>query len=287
MKSPLFFYKFVPFNRKDILENGLIRFTPAKDFNDPFELTPTLTSLSSDYLEYFASLDEKERNEIEFNNNDYEYSEERNNKIEEKKKLFNKKINQIGVLSLSSNLKIDQLLTVTVPSKDDPRTNLTMWSHYADSHNGFVIEFKKDFIQGVDIKEVHYTENRDFLTFEDIDGNNFDNLFYKKSIEWKYEQEYRAILPLHKAEKIEEHAHLFKIDKSQINSITFGCKTSKENKDIIKKIIKEDTEYSNVAFNHSYLNEEGYFLNFYGEYGKWTNNPKFGPKALAVQKKEF
>ena len=200
--KPLFFYKFVPFERKDILDNGMIRFTPAKDFNDPFELQPTITTYSSNFIEYMVSLSAEERQNLKVEDNDYEYSQERFNLLPNKKSLLNKKINKIGILSLSSNLNINQFLTATMSEKNDPRTNLIMWSHYADSHKGFVVEFKWDFIEGIDIQKVEYSEERDILTYEDIDNNNFDKLFFKKSIEWAYEQEYRVILNLNKADKI-------------------------------------------------------------------------------------
>jgi len=213
--KPLFFYKFVPFERKNILENGMVRFTPAKDFNDPFELQPTITPCSLVWIEYFVNLNDSERGNIKFNDSDYSYSTKRFELLSEKKNLLNKKINEIGILSLSSNSNINQFLTVSIPEKNDPRTNLIMWSHYADSHKGFIIEFREDFIEGIDIQKVEYSDERDIITFEDIDNNNFDKLFFKKSLEWFYEQEYRAILKLDDADKItDDNIHLFEFDKS-------------------------------------------------------------------------
>lgn len=54
-----------------------------------------------------------------------------------------------------------------------------MWSHYADSHKGFVIEFDRDFIDDIGIKKVEYCSHRDYLTFEDIDQNRFGKVFLK------------------------------------------------------------------------------------------------------------
>src|SRR4030067_3394443 len=39
-------YKYVPFERKDILENCLVRFTQPGDFNDPFEMRPSFDLMS-------------------------------------------------------------------------------------------------------------------------------------------------------------------------------------------------------------------------------------------------
>lgn len=287
MNKPLFFYKFVSFERKDILENGLIRFAPIGEFNDPFELEPTITSISRGYITYWLNLSDSEKKEISYSDECYEYSRSRFDLIESYKEKYRSKIGKYGILSLSTNNEINQFITVSVPDKKDPRTNILMWSHYAESHRGFVIEFKRDFIEGLSIKAVAYSNERDYLTFEDIDENKFDHIFYKKSNEWEYEQEFRGILPLEKAKQIiDGKHHLFEIKKSHINSITFGCTMSKENKDLIIELIRSDDAFKNVQFNHAQLNEDGFFLNFYFDNGRITNDPLFtGRKTIPMQKK--
>lgn len=141
MKNPLSFFKFVSFERKDILENGKIRFAPIGEFNDPFELEPVVTPLSRRYIEYVKSLPEDDWNQIEFSDEDRKFSSEREAQLGVYKKIYKEKVKDYGVLSLTSNADINQLLSVCVPEKKDPRTNILMWSHYANSHSGFVIEF--------------------------------------------------------------------------------------------------------------------------------------------------
>jgi hypothetical protein len=288
MSKPLFFYKFVPFERKDILENGLIRFTQIGEFNDPFELDPFITSISRQCLSYCSELSEFEVKEMSHSDEDYKYSCDRFNLIDDYKEKFRNEIGNYGVLSLSTNNEINQLITICIPDEKDPRVNILMWSHYAESHRGFVIEFKSDFIEGLDIRPVDYSDVRDCLTFEDIDEKCFDHIFYKKSTKWKYEQEFRAVLPLEKAVKINDGKfHLFEINKSSINSITFGSAMSKVNKDSIMKFIQADGALKNVIFNHAKLNDEGFLLDFYFDNGKITNNPEslFSAKTIPIQKK--
>ncbi|MFA6740551.1 MAG: DUF2971 domain-containing protein [Arcobacteraceae bacterium] len=262
----------------------MIRFTPANDFNDPFELTPGIISLSKEWIEYISSLPKKERQNIQFNEDDMAYSITRIDELEEKKKLLNDKINNMGILSLSSNNNINQLLTVSVPDKKDPRTNILMWSHYANYHRGFVIEFKQDFIKNLDIQKVKYSSKRNILTYEDIKENNFNHILFEKSVEWAYEQEYRAILSLDKADKVlDNNIYLFKFDKSKINSITFGCKMPEENKKTIIDLIKNDQSFKGVAFNHAYINEDGYNLNFYYNDGQITNRLMYEGKVIGMQ----
>jgi hypothetical protein len=229
MNKPVYFYKFVSFDRKDILENGLIRFAPIGEFNDPFELEPEITPISRKFIEYASNLSKQEIAELQVDDNDLEFSSARAVQVESYKKKYNKKVGEYGVLSLSSNEKINPLLTVAVPEKDDPRTNILMWSHYGESHKGFVIELRHDFIDGINIEKVEYSNERQYLTFEDIEENKFDNVFLRKSIEWAYEQEYRVTLPLNKSSRLlGKNIHLFKINKSTIKSITFGCAMSEE-----------------------------------------------------------
>lgn len=124
------------------------------------------------------------------------------------------------------------------------------------------------------------------MTFEDIDENRFDRIFFKKSLEWRYEQEYRAVLPLDKASKIHnEKFHLYKINKSSINSITFGCAMGDEEKKIIMNIVYNDPEFQAVKMNHARLNDAGFFLDFYYDDGRVTNNPPFGLVRIPSQRK--
>lgn len=287
MEKPVSFFKFVSFERQDILAKGMIRFAPIGEFNDPFELEPVITPYSRDYLNYLMSLTERERQLIEFGDKDLDYSYDRTMSVEKYRKLYKERISKYGILSLSSNCEINPLLAVCIPEKKDPRTNILMWSHYADSHKGLVIEFDNDFIPEIEIHKVEYSSDRDFLTFEDIDDNDFHKVFYKKSKEWGYEQEYRAVLPLSKALEVKDNKyHLFNFNKKCIRSITFGCAMNQENKDIIVEMIKKDDEFGKIQFNHALLNDDDFCLNFYHTTPSgWTNNPNLaGAKSILYQK---
>lgn len=282
MKKPFTFFKFVSFDRKDILKNGKIRFAPIGEFNDPFELEPVITPVSRQCIEYFLSLTDQERNKIEYSDEDFKYSSMRGRQIEEYESIYKEKISKYGVLSLTSNAEINPLLTVCIPDKKDPRTNILMWSHYADSHKGFIIEFDCEFIPNIEIKKVEYSNQRDFLTFEDVDDDEFYKVFHKKSEEWFYEQEYRAVLPLSEAaEVLEDKYHLYEFNKKSVKSITFGCSMSEENKSTIIDLIENDEGFERVLFNHALLNDDDFCLQFYHTSGGCTNHPApFGFKAM-------
>lgn len=292
MKNPSSFFKFVSFERKDILENGQIRFAPIGEFNDPFELEPVITPLSRRYIEYVFSLQEEEWNNIEFSDEDSSYSSERELHLDEYQKIYKEKVKNYGVLSLTSNPNVNPFLSVCVPEKKDPRTNILMWSHYANSHSGFVIEFDSDFISGIEVGKVEYSDSRDFLTYEDIDEDNFHMVFYKKSEEWRYEQEYRAVLPLSEASEVKGGKfHLFNYNKKNIRSITFGCAMDEDKKQEIIDLIKSDDTFGLVQFNHALLNDDDFCLQFYHTSGELTNHPApFGFKMsrlIPQQKKNL
>jgi hypothetical protein len=217
MNAPRSFFKFVPYARKDILENGLIKLSRIGEFNDPFELEPTITSTNPN--ENFIG----EPPPIELVNK------------------YKGKIEKYGIISLSTNNEINHLLAASIPDKRDPRANILMWSHYAESHKGFAIEFKHNFIDNIDIEPINYDSPRKYLTTEDIENESFNQIFHVKSNEWRYEQEYRGILPLSEATLIkEDDHHLFAIKKSSIASITLGCAMPKEHKQELMRIIRSD-----------------------------------------------
>ncbi|KGA42785.1 DUF2971 domain-containing protein [Pectobacterium versatile] len=282
-KKPSSFFKFVSFERKDILESGQVRFAPIGEFNDPFELEPVITPLSRNFLGYISHFSEEDFENIDFSEEDRAFSLERELQLDAYQKIYKEKIKDYGVLSLTSNVDVNPLLSVCVPEKKDPRTNILLWSHYAKSHSGFVIEFDAEFIPGLEIGKVNYSNYRDYLTFEDIDDNNFQKIFYKKSEEWGYEQEYRAVLPLSKASKvIGEKFHLFDFNKKSIRSITFGCAMDEDKKQEIIELIESDDEFGGVHFNHALLNDDDFCLQFYHTSGRWTNHPSpFGVKLFS------
>lgn len=45
-----------------------------------------------------------------------------------------------------------------------------------------MIEFECGFVDGIKIQKVNYSEERHYLTFEDIEENNFDELFLRSRV---------------------------------------------------------------------------------------------------------
>jgi len=138
--------------------------------------------------------------------------------------------------------------------------NILMWSHYADSHKGICIGFKindeKNFkleINGNNrkIDKVKYvkdfSELRAIKFFRYTDSSEKDlikkYLSYKYRI-WKYEKEYRIILP---SEKIKNHKGQLKYNS--IKQIIFGSEvTPKVIKLTIQEIKNNNSCFNNIEF---------------------------------------
>lgn len=160
----------------------MIRFTPPCAFNDPFEVFPAISG-DRDVLDGDAFMWERLQAAlaISFGGN-------------------------IGMLCLSES-----------------PLNLLMWGHYASAHQGGVVEFdathpffsqptsRSGFIQW--LKKVDYSLTRAALPFEHFQRNKMGllndhgsgwldllraqhPLFYTKSPDWSYEQEWRLVRQL-------------------------------------------------------------------------------------------
>ncbi|ELY1972882.1 DUF2971 domain-containing protein, partial [Aeromonas salmonicida] len=125
--------------------------------------------------------------------------------------------------------------------------NILMWSHYAQSHEGFVIGFNSQHSYfNFGVSEIEYSEKRPFLN--PLQGRQDASLFRTKSIDWAYEQEvrksmefvkrrpigngntflpYPEVLPDH-ADEIYKKVRLFDFPKDAISSLVFGWKSTNE-----------------------------------------------------------
>lgn len=275
-------YKYLSEDRLSILDDGLIRFTQPQAFNDPFEFRPYIynvcddewfekemvsnyeslldgiyRSLSDDIKAKYSLGDVKK---IGFSRKDHMLGELKSFfefiTPSARKGIFSGIEKNIGVLSLTKN-----------------PCNLLMWAHYANSHQGVVIEFDEDheffirkrseFDEFYHLREVQYQQTRPQITLTNAGG--FDK-FMVKGIEWAYEEEYRMLLSLDDADKIiKSHPfdiHLFKIPFSLIRSVTLGGRSTKETQDKVIRFLEENKELSHVVLYRSNVDEREFKLNF-------------------------
>lgn len=229
-------YKYFPIERRDLLESQLVRFTQPGDFNDPFELHPSYDLMSKADI---AALPEAPGQEGS------EGPKMRLLTPEVMQAMFasvlpglQKQIamrsDQQGAFSIDNNL----LAQATFDSKfgilclTEIPDSLLMWAHYANNHRGFVIQFDEthEFFaptsheeQLLELTKVEYSAQRPVLSYSSI---NSPTLYYRKSPEWAYENEWRIIKPLRAARKTLAHPDyprfLFELPPSAVKGVIIG-----------------------------------------------------------------
>ena len=172
-------YKYVKFEDLKKILGGSIRFTQPGAFNDPFEMVPELyvpQGFESKEVNFQFSVTAPRREpRVGELHDDFEsdYLSDQNSRR------ILKSLNQaIGILSLSRN-----------------RSSLLMWSHYADSYSGAIVEFDEthEFFTGR--FNMEYSEHRpkiDIVSYTDGGEPIPIAELCVKSKEWEYEKEVRA-----------------------------------------------------------------------------------------------
>jgi hypothetical protein len=134
--------------------------------------------------------------------------------------------------------------------------NTVMWAHYADKHKGVVIGIDFDSVfhkkKGIQMSPVEYSEQRPKINIlTDFKGSPkaFLNAILTKSAEWKYEQEFRAVvsnaeLMASKQQGLVclkdfngQQTWFLRLNPESIREIIFGLYTEESLKLAIKKLI--------------------------------------------------
>lgn len=203
--APAKLYKYVVPERIDVLRHHLIRFTPAHDTNDPFELRPMVKHLMSETrlkerLYKGASEILKKRfdgypqplcNLLLAAMDTDEFKKEKERHPLEAVEM----VNAVTPGALST-LEVALQSELGILSLTEDPWNVLMWAHYAANHTGFVIEFnardtwfhsrrsdKDDFFQ---VRPVLYSSSNAKNFLVELDAND---IIYAKQQEWRYERE--------------------------------------------------------------------------------------------------
>lgn len=210
------------------LKDQTIRFSQPRAFNDPFELQPEFHVTD----EGFAQGEERAcKIVIHGHHSTYEnyvLTERPQNTQLKKldgKRIFSQLNEKIGILCLT---RAETLM----PS------NFLMWAHYAESHQGLVIEFKPDsgFIQKSN--PVHYLPRRPIIDAKLLYENEYVaiNDLYFKSDAWAYENEIRITKGLSECKNLNirdplgNDIYVSDIPLESVKCIYLGCNSSDEMK---------------------------------------------------------
>lgn len=263
------------------LETGLIRFSPANAFNDPFEMKPNITGFApSDELD--DSIKEKTPDLIEDEYKKLPKYIRSSMSFEEYSRFATERIPAIHegktsaqylypFLRMALEERIEKIVGVLCLTDSD--RNLTMWAHYADSHKGLVIGFDTShaFFSSTDtgsgqpchLKKVTYCDDRPKLTFS---GLRAEDIFLTKGKDWSRENEWRmfAGLSVGKVEvtKEGEEIHLFAYPHALVTKIIVGCRASAEVFEEINRIKAATPDLSRAVVLRASPDRNKYGLNF-------------------------
>ncbi len=246
-KPPKFLYRFFSNKCEKYTEhifkcNELYFRNPSK-FNDPFDCKALLTlKRDCDQEEYVKfvrnnaidsigrNLDNEEKQLYKesaikvFKNSDRnQLSRNINNTIKE---CLYKSINEFRILCLSRNYN-----------------DILMWSHYAEGHRGFVLQFDtkallENFKQPP--QEVVYPPNKSFPSIKDFNEKNCVHMFLiTKSSQWEYEEEWRILMHIEYKDNPEEKGKGYKFKNGLITGIILGCEMKDPKKEKISEWIRE------------------------------------------------
>lgn len=145
---------------------------------------------------------------------------------------------------------------------DNPESNL-MWSHYANSHKGFCIEWDSATIKA---EKVNYQEEIPSFHLIDliksyylISSNEESAIKIWKALrtklsEWDYESEYRLQLKDKKYSHVIDNKKDFSLveyEPEWLKSIIFGCRMSVKARQYIIERMPLDTKYKEIVVGKS------------------------------------
>lgn len=224
----LYLYKYRDFDKNEgnlkIITEGTLAFSNPVNFNDPFDSSPAYDPLSiTEIYKRRPDLIRKVGDSMGLSPA---------GRIEQKGKLIRNVqramesgdwaealMSRVGILCLSRN-----------------PTNALMWSHYANNHRGFLVEFAispdagEEELQPLLSHPVEYTQERPLLDWGNPDGN-IEPYFLTKSLDWEYEQEER-VLDLHRG------PGFYKYSREQfLSSVTAGLRIDNEDYRKLRKTV--------------------------------------------------
>jgi hypothetical protein len=243
-RIPKFVYKYQPIDIYSLrnLKNAQIYFNAPKNFNDPFEITLNKSLSETQY-------------KIICDHYKAEYGKIRNFSYQE--------VNEALEKALKEQQK--QLLTyrgcwcASIGDEKNLPINILMWSHYADSHKGMCLAFKRNSLEqtfGKEMKVVSYHDIPISLCplclISACNCSSIMTPLYNKSNIWDYEKEIRIF---HK-----EPNKLYGYQVDALEAIYFGSEVYKADLENVCLIVQGQNK--NIKFFQIFLKPNSYEVGF-------------------------
>lgn len=227
-----YLYKYVSFDTEmrvlDIIKKYSIKFSAPSAFNDPFDCNPYYRSNGSP---------QKERKDL------FEYINGLHKSPADRLRARQRAVNRTNLAFESGAFQKNSMSTVGVLSLSRTPWHVLMWSHYAEKHTGFVVEFREPEVfaadvDGTDAKwlvtfPVNYVLDRPVIDrWGELAHGDIEGTFMAKSLEWKYEEEERVI-------NYRQGPGVYGYEPSLIVSVIAGCQISEDNFAALSSAVKE------------------------------------------------
>ena len=153
-----------------------------------------------------------------------------------------------------------------VLSLSETATNVVMWSHYADSHRGLVFEIDVEeafperddpsfpFTIGTPQKVVYDADRPAWFLYDPFGkpfGDQIENLFLRKNIQWQYEREWRLVYPLDRPKKyphtVSGLCHLFPLVRAGVKGVIFGARASDKTASAVRNALTSVPDLNHVT----------------------------------------
>ena len=134
-----------------------------------------------------------------------------------------------------------QAMELGVFCLSDVKDDILMWSHYAEKHTGFCIEFERNdqnYFKPDTCIPIIYPEDNEILLIDNDaleTHETFSKIATTKSKHWTYENEWRIV-----SKEIGGKTHPLPGD---ISGIIFGCRMSAKDRDTIINILNDQINY--------------------------------------------
>ena len=250
------------------LLNGVVKFTPIPELNDPSELMPSM-----DRQAVRESL--KRLRSEGYSDDDMEHLRQQGNLLQTLAPEF-QAVRVPATKSDASRLirssfydsmsTLEYLLAETAREMSSKVglfclskrvDSLPMWAHYAANATGLAVEFEgiEQVFSGDETgvlrqpTQIAYQRESFGVTF---DPQSHRSLFFAKFQDWSYEQEVRVVLPLSECQKqtiSEMQLYTYQIPKTCIARVVLGWNMSPANKMAVEERVKKDNP--DVKISHA------------------------------------
>lgn len=127
-----------------------------------------------------------------------------------------------NIESKTINAQGDEYRVCSLTTNED---NNLMWSHYANMHQGVVLEIKVS--DSYKVHNMNYSGYRNMYDSEKLSEDNIVEILTNKEEHWYYEEEKRVII------KNEKYINI------ELLKIYLGAKVDERKKEILKELVKK------------------------------------------------